>query len=264
MEIWLIFILAGLLAGFFAGLLGIGGGFVVVPILMFTLPQVGIPVEQTAHFAIGTSLLCICVTAFFSTRAHHSKQAIDWTLFKLIAPMLIIGTLLGTVTAAILAGNLLIIFFIIGAISTAVYLLSGHKPRPSKHKKTLPMILYGVFTGCISSLIGIGGGSLLAPFLVYRGKPMVNAVATAAACGIPIAIFGTLGYAISGLQANLNVQYAIGYLYLPAFLGIALFSSLSASWGAKVAHCVSEKRLKQLFAAFLIFSSSQILYSHWF
>jgi uncharacterized protein len=263
LEIWLLFIAAGLAAGFMAGLLGIGGGFVVVPVLIFTLPLAGIETSLTPHVAIGTSLLCICITALSSANAHHKKQAVNWQLVKLISPGLIVGALLGAAIAAYLRGDILIIIFVSGALITAFYLLSGHQPTAQPNQAKWPFFIYANFTGCISSLIGIGGGSVLVPFLVYKGQPMVKSVATAAACGFPIAVFGAVGYAISGWQQTQINNYLIGYLYLPAFLGIVIFSALSAPLGAKVAHFISAQRLRQLFAAFLFLTSAQILYSQW-
>ena len=264
MEFWLIFVLAGLVAGFLAGLLGIGGGFVVVPVLIFVLPHAGIAEAQVAHFAIGTSLLCICITSLSSTRAHHLKKAVDWHLFRLIVPGLVIGALAGSALASILKGDVLIVIFVTGAILTAIYLLSGHQPKTHTAQSGWSFFIYSNFTGVISSLIGIGGGSVLVPFLVYKGKSMVQSVGTAAACGFPIALFGAMGYAISGDKLTSDIDYSIGYLYFPAFLGIVIFSTIAAPFGAKLAHFVSDKLLKQIFAVFLILTSAQILYSQWF
>lgn len=247
-----------------AGLLGIGGGFVVVPVLVWVLPLAGIPLSEIPHFAIGTSLLCICVTAIFSAKAHHNKQAVDWKLFKIITPALILGTLIGAALAGVLAGKWLIVIFVSGAILTAIYLLSGHQPTANPSESNWPYFWYGQMTGCISALIGIGGGSVLVPFLVYKGKTIVNSVGTAAACGFPIALFGAIGYAFTGWESGKNVAMATGYLYWPAFLGIVVFSSLCAPLGAKVAHNISPKKLRRAFAVFLFFTAGQILYSHWF
>ncbi len=262
LEIIVIFIIAGCVAGFLAGLLGIGGGFVVVPVLIWALPLVGIDSSLVAHFAIGTSLLCICITSLFSSRAHHLKQAVDWSLVKTISPGLIIGANLGAYVAGVINGQWLIIIFVAGTFLTAAYLLSNHQPKAHPNQSYWPFFWYGQFTGVISTLIGIGGGSILVPFLVYKGKAMVKSVGTAAACGFPIALFGALGFAISGMKANVEFEYASGYLYWPAFLGIVIFSSLTAPIGAKVAHKIPAKRLKQFFALFLILTGSQILYSH--
>lgn len=248
-----------------AGLLGIGGGFVVVPLLLLVLPKVGIELDASGHFAIGTSLACIGFTALSSSYSHHRKQAVAWPLLVPLTPGLIIGALLGSYLASLLASLVLVLLFVVGALLTAGYLLSGHKSRHTDSKPTpWLMFFYAQLTGVISVLIGIGGGSVLVPFLVYRGLAMVKAVATAATCGFPIALFGTLGYIYSGWEKAQSVDYAIGFVYLPALIGIVIFSSLAAPLGAKLAHHIKEKRLKQIFAAFLIFTSAQIIYSQWF
>ncbi len=255
----------GLLAGFMAGLLGIGGGFIVVPLLLLVLPQIGIESSLLVHFSVGTSLACICVTSLSSGYAHQSARAVNWDLFKPIVPGLIIGALFGSVLAGMIQGLILVLIFVTGALLTAVYLMSGHK---TPHAKTATSgwmyFLYGQFTGVVSSLIGIGGGSVLVPFLVYRGQSMVKSVGTAAACGFPIALFGGIGFVYSGWSQTQHIEYASGYIYWPAFSGIVIFSSLSAPLGAKMAHFIQEKHLKQIFALFLILTSGQIIYSQWF
>jgi uncharacterized protein len=264
LELWLTLILAGLAAGFMAGLLGIGGGFIVVPVLVWVLPFTDINEQYIPHYAIGTSLLCICITAMSSTFAHHRRGSVIWAQFKLISPGLIIGSLLGAALASSLNGTSLIAIFVSGAFATGIYLLANHQPKPLKQQSHWLSVIFAHFCGALSALMGIGGGSILVPFLVYRGTPMVKAVATAAACGLPIALFGATGYAISGWNISQAGSASIGFLYLPAALAIVVFSSLSAPWGAKVAHLISAKRLRQTFAIFLFFTGGQILYSHWF
>ncbi len=265
MEIWLVFALTGLAAGFMAGLLGIGGGFVVVPLLLLVLPHVGIPLAEAGYFAIGTSLACICVTALSSAYSHHRRDAIAWQLWQPLTPGLILGSMLGTYFAALLAGPVLVVLFVLGALITAAYLLSGHRAQNANSPNSPWMLFaYAQFTGAISALIGIGGGSVLVPFLVYRGVTMVKAVATAAACGFPIALVATIGYIYAGWHESQPIQFAVGYVYLPAWLGITLFSSLAAPLGAKLAHHIQEIWLKRVFALFLIFTSAQIIYSQWF
>ena len=265
MEIWLIFAVTGLLAGFMAGLLGIGGGFVVVPLLLLVLPHVDIDALLITHFSIGTSLACIAVTSISSAYSHHRKQAVLWPLMVSIVPGLILGALMGSVLAGVINGQILVLFFIAGALFTAIYLLSGHQTKYSRGETSgFLYFLYAKFTGVVSTLIGIGGGSVLVPFLVYRGQPMVKSVGTAAACGFPIALFGTAGFVYSGWNATEAVGYSSGYVYWPAFLGIVIFSTLSAPFGAKLAHFIREKSLKQVFAVFLILTSGQIIYSQWF
>lgn len=265
MELWLILAATGLVAGFMAGLLGIGGGFIVVPLLLLVLPTVGLPSELVSHFSIGTSLACIAITSLSSSYAHHVKQAVDFSVLRKVVPGLVSGAMLGSLLAGIVSGWVLIVVFVAGAILTAVYLLKGKTP-PSTNKPT-PVWLYfsyANFTGVVSALIGIGGGSVLVPFLVYRGHAMVRSVGTAAAGGFPIALFGSVGFVISGWGKTLTIDHASGYIYWPALAGIVLFSMVSAPLGAKLAHFISEKRLKQVFAGFLIFTSGQIIYSQWF
>lgn len=248
-----------------AGLLGIGGGFVVVPLLLMIFAQIGIESSLQVHLAVGTSLACICLTSLSSAYAHQKKRAINSSLLKPIVPGLIVGALMGSFLAGIIHGPILVLIFVSGALLTAAYLISGHQ---SPHTKTATAnwmyFSYGQLTGVISALIGIGGGSVLVPFLVYRGQPMVKAVGTAAACGFPIALFGSFGFVYSGWNHTLEIDYASGYIYWPAFFGIVVFSSASAPLGAKLAHFVEEKQLKQLFALFLILTSVQIIYSQWF
>jgi len=253
-----------MLAGFMAGLLGIGGGFVIVPLLLIILPKIGVESHLATHFSIGTSLACISVTSLSSSFAHHRKNAINWALLKPLVPGLIAGALLGSMLAGILKGPILVLVFVLGALTTAVYLISGHQTKPEQQKTSATIyFFYGQFTGVISALIGIGGGSVLVPFLVYRGEAMVKAVGTAAASGFPIAVVGSLGFAYSGWWQTEAIEYASGYIYWPAFLGIVIFSTLSAPSGAKLAHFISEFHLRVIFAIFLILTSSQIIYSQW-
>jgi len=265
LEIAFTFALTGLLAGFMAGLLGIGGGFIVVPLLLIILPYVGIDASLLAHVAIGTSLACICITSISSSFAHNRRHAIVWHLLKPIVPGLIVGAIIGSQLAGVIQGELLVLIFISGALATAIYLLTDHdKQKENIHTANIIYFFYAKISGIIASLIGIGGGSLISPFLVYRGQSMRKAVGTAAACGFPIALVGSIGYIYTGWFATSKIEYTSGYVYWPAFLGIVIFSALSAPLGAKIAHHISEKRLKQLFATFLILTSGQIIYSQWF
>jgi uncharacterized membrane protein YfcA len=265
MEIWLILGFTGLMAGFMAGLLGIGGGFIVVPLLLLVLPTIGIPDKLVSHFAIGTSLACICITSISSSYAHHRKKAVNFHVLKQVVPGLICGAIAGSWLAGILSGLVLVFIFVTGALLTAIYLMMDR--RVSATEKVTPSWMYfsyANFTGIISALIGIGGGSILVPFLVFRGHSMVGSVGTAAAGGFPIALFGSIGFVISGWSQAAGIPLSSGFVYWPALIGIVIFSMISAPLGAKLAHFLSEKRLKLVFAVFLIFTSGQIIYSQWF
>jgi uncharacterized membrane protein YfcA len=253
-----------------AGLFGIGGGFIVVPLLLLILPTIGIESQLSTHISIGTSLACIVFTSISSTRSHNKRGSVNWHAIKPIVPGLIIGSIIASKVASLVSGSLLMVVFVFGALLTAVYLFiskTPNKPNESQSSAnigTLTYFLYGKFTGFISSLIGIGGGSILVPFFVFKGHRAHVAVGTAAACGFPVALFGALGYLVNGLESTQQVAYASGYIYWPAFAGIVLFSILGAPIGVKVAHGFKEATLKKIFAVFLVFTSGQIIYTQWF
>ncbi len=253
-----------------AGLFGIGGGFIIVPLLLFVLPQIGFGSELATHFAIGTSLACIVITSISSTRSHHLRQSVNWQFVKIITPGLIIGSILAAKVASLVSGEILMTVFVFGALITAIYLFFSKVDKvelgniPIQKKDSLIYFSFGNFTGFISSLIGIGGGSILVPFYVFKGQSAHKAVGTAAACGFPVALFGAIGYIINGLSITQDISYSSGYIYWPAFIGIAVFSVLGAPLGAKVAHGFEESTLKKVFALFLVFTGGQIIYTQWF
>ncbi|MFT6734216.1 MAG: putative membrane protein YfcA [Polaribacter sp.] len=270
LPLWVIFPLTGLIAGFMAGLFGIGGGFIIVPILLFVLPEIGIDKELATHFAIGTSLACIVITSISSTRSHHLRQSVNWQLLKPVAPGLIIGAILASKIASLVSGAVLMSVFVVGALVTALYLFFSKANKIKTESKSvrkadnLNYFIFGNFTGFISSLIGIGGGSILVPFYVFKGQGAHSAVGTAAACGFPVALFGAMGYLVIGWNVAQDIEYSSGFIYWPAFIGIIVFSIFGAPIGVKVAHTFEESTLKKIFALFLVFTGSQIIYTQWF
>ncbi|MDY6941464.1 MAG: sulfite exporter TauE/SafE family protein [Pseudomonadota bacterium] len=251
----------GLLAGIMAGLFGIGGGLVIVPALLVAFRSQNIPPELTMHLALGTSLATIVVTSISSVLAHRAKGAIRWDVVSRLAPGVALGAILGAFAADFMPGALLQALFALFALIMALTMAMDFKP--SAHR-SLPgrsgLLVVGSVIGTLSALAGIGGGSLTVPFLSYCNVAMRYAVGIAAACGFPIALAGSAGYLLAGWgQADLPA-YSTGYIYWPAFFGITVATATSAPLGARLAHRFSERRMKQLFAGFLVIVGLRLLF----
>lgn len=252
MTIFLMYILLGSLAGVLAGLLGIGGGLVIVPMLTFTFAAQGVPHEHILHLALGTSLASIMFTSVSSLRSHHRRGAVIWPVVFRITPGILFGTFLGSWVASRLSTNFLKIFFAIFLLYMATQMLFGMKPKGSRE---LPgkagMFTAGSTIGIFSSLVGIGGGTLTVPFLAWHNTPMHSVIGTSSAIGFPIALAGAIGYLINGMGAVGLPSGSIGFIQLTALTGIAAASILTAPLGAKIAHSLPVDKLKKLFAVLL-------------
>ena len=259
MESLVIFALTGLAAGVLAGLFGVGGGLIMVPALAFILPARSVPAEIVMQVAIGTSLAVIAFTSLSSTRAHHARGGVRWDVLRGFAPGLAAGALAGAFVAHALKGRTLELIVGAGALAVAAQMLRDSlKPagQPSAEKVPAPppgeLLFAGGIIGVLSSLVGIGGGSLSVPYLAARRLPMVQAVGTAAAGGVPIAWAGALGFVLSGWgQSGLPAAH-LGYVSLAALAGLAVFSVAAAPFGARLAHRLPAQRLKQSFALLLV------------
>lgn len=252
MELLILFSM-GALAGTTAGLLGIGGGIIIVPVLAMVFQQQGVDISVLMHTSIGTSLATIVITSLSSTRAHHKHGAVQWQVFRVITPGIIIGGLLGSVIARIIDGGLLRTLFIGFMFIVAFQFARGFATRP--HRKlpgAVGMLGSGTVIGTVSSMMGIGGGSMSVPFLTWCNMSVRNAVATSAAIGIPIAVAGATGYILNGWNAPMRPSWSLGFVNVPAFLGIVVASTLFAPIGARLAHKIPEKTLKRIFALFLV------------
>ena len=258
-EIFL-FLSTGAVAGILAGLLGIGGGLFIVPVLLFLLPFSGIHSEQIMSICIATSLATIVVTSVSSIIAHHKHQAVIWSLFWRLLPGICVGALAGAYVADSVSQLFLKNLFSISVILIAIKMLFKVQLNSFTELPGQSTLFFsGTFIGAISTMIGIGGGALSVPILNYWKTPMANAVATSAACGLPIAIAGTLGFIITGLdQANLPT-YSTGFVYWPAVIGITLSSILFAPIGAKFAHKITASLLSRFFAIFLLIVGFNVL-----
>ena len=256
---WIEFALTGIVAGYLAGFLGIGGGFVVVPVLTFLFLRDPATAPWAIHMAVATSLATMLVTSLSSILAHHRRRAIRWPLVRALAGGLMAGAVLGAVIADWLAGEALVRVFGAFAVLAGIQLIVGRQPEAEKTLPGQPAVSFvGVLFGAISSLIGIGGGALTGPWQIWHGVRAQTAVATAAACGYPIAIAGTLSFIFLGRHGDMP-SAALGYLHAPAFLGIALTSALAAPLGAATVHRLQPKLVKRLFGVFLVLVGIRML-----
>lgn len=257
-AIW-IYPVVGALAGLLAGLFGVGGGLVIVPALLWAFHAQAF--AQAMHLAIGTSLATIVVTGLSSVWAHHKRGAVDWTLVASLAPGLVLGSLLGAVVADQLPSDGLRRLFGVFEclIGLQMLLATRYQPRFSLPGKAA-FVGAGVVIGLLSALLGIGGGTLTVPLLVWVSVAMTTAVATSAACGLPIALAGALGFVVMGWNEAALPDFSTGYLYWPAWLGISMVSVVFAPLGARLAHALPTRRLKRGFALLLLLVGGRMLW----
>ncbi|MFD2166393.1 sulfite exporter TauE/SafE family protein [Thalassotalea euphylliae] len=246
-------LILGALVGFLAGLLGIGGGLVIVPALVYLLPQMGIATEVAMPIALGTSLATIVVTSITAVRAHHKNRNIPWQLTRQIMIVVACGAIAGANIADQLSSAMLTYIFAMSVSVLAAYMLISIRFDKTGSMPSLPVFQgVGFFTGVMASLMGIAGGAILIPILSYFGVQMRQSIGIATACGLIIAFFGSLGYILTGLDQKELPPWSLGYVYLPALLGISLTSSLFARLGVKLSAKLPVKTLKKCFAVFLI------------
>lgn len=250
---YLLYLGLGAVAGLISGLFGLGGGVVIVPILILSFELQGMAPEISTHMAIGTSLATILVTSLSSIYTHNQKQAIRWDLVKTITPGIVFGALLGGLLALSLHGTLLQLLF--GGFLVAIalqMLLYKTVEQSSSAPKPLLLGIAGTGIGSLSTLFGIGGGSLTTPFLTLNGVKIHHAVGTAAACGFPIALAATLVYGSATLATAHLPESTLGYIFLPAWLGIVVISTPCARLGALLAHRTNARLLQKLFGILLL------------
>lgn len=253
------FALIGVLAGYLAGLLGIGGGFVVVPALTFLFLREEATAPWAIHMAVATSLATMLVTSLSSIFSHHRRHAIRWPVVRSLAAGLVAGAALGALIADALDAAALGRVFGFCAILAGLQLILGRNPMSERPLPGQPVAsVVGLFFGVISSLIGIGGGALTGPWQMWHGIRAQNAIATSAACGYPIALAGTLSFVLLGLQAGMPEQ-ALGYVHGPAFIGIALTSALAAPLGAATVHRLPPLLVRRIFGSFLVLVGLRML-----
>ena len=257
MSLYLFF---GAIAGILAGLLGLGGGVVIVPMLNYAFALEGIPEGSIQIMAVATSMACILFTSISSVRAHHKHGSVNWPVWKRITPGILVGTFCGTWIAVLLSQTMLRGFFIVYLVTCAVQMW---RPLKVASSQTLPgqgtLLGAGGIIGAISSLVGIGGGTMSVPFLSYCSLEFRACIGTSAAIGFPIALAGTVGYILNGWNDPALPPHSLGYIYLPACLGVVAASMVFATLGAKWAHRVPVAKLRRIFAIFLIVVATDML-----
>lgn len=244
----------GTVVGFLAGLFGIGGGLIIVPALVYLFPMIDLPPEYLMSMALGTSFSTIIVTAFSAAQRHHKHGNVDWQISKFFIPALMISVFLaGLVVSQIPKGSMSKIFAVLVLFLASKMLFSLKKgisePKPITPQST---ILAGTIIGAISSMAGIAGGAFIVPYLNSRGLEMKRAIGTSSFCGALLGLAATISFMLSGWSVENLPDYSIGYIYLPALLGITLTSFFTSKLGANAANVLPVPVLKKAFAVLLV------------
>jgi len=243
----------GLVVGFFAGLLGIGGGGIMVPVLTMLFIAQGFADTQHIHLALGTSLASIVVTSISSMRSHHQHGAVQWNIVKVMAPGILAGTFMLSYFAHFLSTTFLAILFSIFMSYVGFQMFLNLKPKPTRQLPgTVGISSVGFGIGGLSALVAIGGGSLIVPFLTWCNVKIQQAIGTSSAIGLPIALAGSIGYMLSGSGVGGLPAYTVGYVYMPAVFLISIVSIFSAPIGVRLAHTLPVGVLKKTFAVILL------------
>lgn len=262
---WLIaYALIGAVIGFLAGLLGIGGGMSLVPVLAALFNAQGLSADHTVHLALATAMASVVFTSSSSVLAHHRLGAVDWSIVRRMAPGMVVGSLLSALAAGWLPQRVLALGFALIVYGGATQILLGRKPAPGRQLPgQLALTLLGLVIGVICGLVSAGGAFLTVPLMLAWGVVVHRAIGTAAAIGVPVAAVGMLGYIISGWQVAGLPEYTIGFVYLPALLALVAASVLTAPYGARLAQRLPVATLKRVFALLLYALATKMIVAYW-
>jgi uncharacterized membrane protein YfcA len=264
MDWWWAYLAIGVTVGFLAGLFGVGGGMIMVPMLVFVFTAKGFPAEHMMHLALATSMATIIFTSLSSVRAHHRHDAVDWVVARAMAPGIVVGALAATLIAGFIPTRPLAIAFTGFMFYAAARMFFEVEPKPSRQ---LPgargLFSVGAGIGALSSVLAAGGAFLSIPFLARCNVPLKRALGTAAANGFPISVAGTAGYVLNGLRVDDLPAGSAGFVYLPALALIVLASMPTAPLGARLAHRLPVRRLRIVFALMLLAIALRMLANLW-
>ena len=250
--------------GFVAGLFGIGGGLITVPFLYYIFGTLEINQEYLMHLAVGTSFAIIIPTSIASVLTHHKFKAVDFRIVKSYGIFVILGVIFGTILAASLNTKSLILFFSIVILFLGIYLLflKENEKKVISHIKIHIKIFFGFIVGFISAIMGIGGAIMNVPILKFFGYSINNSIGSAAAIGFLIALFGALGFLITGSYLKTNLPLSIGFLNIPAFLTFIPITIVMARLGAKTVHSIKKNYVSKLFGVFLLIVAIKFLFEY--
>lgn len=255
------YLLLGATIGLLGGMFGIGGGTVLVPVLLFLFDAQHFPAEHQLHQALGTSMATIIFTALASLYKHHQHRAVNWPVVRTIAPGILLGTALGSLLATSIPSHFVGIFFALFVYFAAAQILFDIKPPAQRQLPgKLAIRLFGIFAGTLSSLVSIGGGTVVIPFLLWSNLTIRQAIGTSAAISFPVAVGGTAGYVLTGLNVAGLPPLSLGYVYLPCLIWTAAASVITAPLGAKAAHQLPVTVLRKLFAVLLLALATKLLF----
>ena len=257
-------VLTAIPVGFFAGLFGIGGGLISVPFLYYLFSSFGVNPSYIMHLAVGTSFSIIIPTSIVSVMTHHKFKAVDFNVVKTYGGFVVVGVVFGTIFAASLNTKPLVLFFSIVLFILAFYLLflKENEKNTKLKMKISSKILFGFLSGFISALMGIGGAVMNVPILKFFGYSINNAIGSAAAIGFLIAIFGAMGFLITGSYLNVNLPLSIGFLNIPTFLIFIPITTFMARIGARAVNKINKQRISKYFGVFLLVIGSKFLFEY--
>ncbi len=262
MEWWLGYLAIGAFVGFFAGLLGIGGGAVIVPLLAMLFAAQGMARDVLLHVAVGTSMAIILLTSVSSVRAHAKRDAVRWDVARGMTPGIILGGLAGSAIAGRFSTLVLACVFTVIVYGAGINILIDRRPKPGR---TLPrgrgLVAAGFLISGVSSLVALGGAFISVPFMIWCNLNVRQAIGTAAFIGFPIALVGSIGYVAIGWNAEALPPWSLGYVYLPAMAGVCASSILAAPLGARVSHGTPPRILKRIFGVLLLAFATRMLIS---
>ena len=253
----------GAFVGFLAGLLGIGGGMTLVPVLAAMYSAQQFAPEHTVHLALGTGMASVMFTSSASVRTHHRLGGVDWALVRRMGPGMVAGTLLATAVSGWLPQRALALAFAAIVYVGATQILLGRKPSAGRALPGRPaLVAIGLLIGVVCGLVSAGGAFITVPFMLFCGVTMTTAIGTGAALGVPVAIIGTMGFVFSGWGVPELPPLALGFVYGPALLGIVAGSVLTAPMGARAAHRLPVTTLRRIFAGLLYVLATKMLWTY--